>query len=280
MKYLIFLILPFFLQAQTVQDSLQNSPVNPDTVKISLYDGSVLIGRVVSETDKVVVFETKSGIKSEIPKSQIKQRTAMTGRVVKGEVWNDDPNKTRLFFAPTGRPLNKGEGYFSVYEVFFPFLAVGITDRFTLAGGISLFPGVNQQLLYVAPKYCFFKQENVNISAGVLYMKVPEVDRGIGIVYSVGTFGGKDKSITSGFGYGFAGSDFADNPLITLGGELRVGKYTKLITENWLFPGEADHPLLSLGIRFFGEKIAADFAFMIPAGADATIPWIGFAYNF
>jgi hypothetical protein len=41
---------------------------------------------------------------------------------------------------------------------------------------------------------------------------------------------------------------------------------------------------LSLGIRLFGRKLAADFALMLPTNVDLEgfpfIPWIGFTYNF
>ena len=53
-----------------------------------------------------------------------------------------DPNYSRLLFGPTGRPLKKGDGYFSDYELAFPGVAVGITDNLSIAGGISIVPGI------------------------------------------------------------------------------------------------------------------------------------------
>jgi hypothetical protein len=50
-----------------------------------------------------------------------------------GDGAGDDPNYSRLLFAPTGRPLKKGDGYFSDYEVLFPGLAVGLTDHVSQA---------------------------------------------------------------------------------------------------------------------------------------------------
>lgn len=279
MKKLFFLLIPFLLQAQMQQDSSLLDSNRVEIVKISLKDGSVLIGKIISEDDNIIVVETKSGIKSEIPKVEVKKREIVTDKLVKGEVWESDPNKTRLFFSPTGRALDQGEGYFAIYELFFPFLAIGVTDNLTLSGGMSLFPGADSQLLYIAPKYTFLNKENMDLSLGLLYMRIPEVSEGAGIVYGVGTFGGSDKALTVGLGYGFAGDDFANNPLLTLGGELRVSQHLKLISENWFFLGE-DANLLSGGIRFFGEKMAGDFGFMLPLDADVFIPWLGFAYNF
>lgn len=105
--------------------------------------------------------------------------------MVRGELWRTDPNHTRLLFAPTARALKAGQGYFSVYEIFFPFVAVGVTDFFTLSGGFSLFPGVESQLLYIAPKITPVHLEKFDLAAGVLYIKIPEEDEGAGILYSV-----------------------------------------------------------------------------------------------
>jgi hypothetical protein len=58
----------------------------------------------------------------------------------------------------------------------------------------------------------------------------------------------------------------------------------KLLSENWI-PMGSDISLLSFGIRFFGESLAADLGFICPAGTHDTegwplIPWIGVTYNF
>jgi hypothetical protein len=107
--------------------------------RITLNDDSELLGKIKSESDSLIFFLTNSGLELILDKKMIKER-----KVVRGEWKGDtflraDPNRTRLLFAPTGRTLSAGEGYFSAYEIFFPFLAVGITDFITLAGGMTLF---------------------------------------------------------------------------------------------------------------------------------------------
>jgi len=278
MKKLLFLLMPLFIQAQVNTDSLSVDSLQAEILEIELKDGSVLIGKIVSEESDFIIFETGSGIKSQIPKAEIIKQRVITDKLIEGKIWDSDPNKTRLFFAPTGRALDKGEGYFAIYELFFPFIAVGITDNFTLSGGMSLFPGADEQLLYIAPKYTFLKGKNVNLSAGVLYMRLPEVSDGAGIAYGVGTFGTSDKAFTFGAGLAFAGDEIADKPVLTFGGEYRTAQFLKLLSENWVIPGEG--ALFSFGLRFFGKKLAGDFGFMIPTEEDVFIPWLGFAYNF
>jgi hypothetical protein len=65
-----------------------------------------------------------------------------------------DPNYSRLLFSPTGRPLRKGDGYFSDYELVFPGVAVGVTDHLSIAGGVSIVPGLrlSEQVAYVSPR--------------------------------------------------------------------------------------------------------------------------------
>jgi hypothetical protein len=47
---------------------------------------------------------------------------------------------------------------------------------------------------------------------------------------------------------------------------------------------EGSHPLISFGIRFYGEHIAGDFGLFFPTGVDTegfpALPWIGFIYNY
>ena len=96
---------------------------------------------------------------------------------------------------------------------------------------------------------------------------MPGEDEGVGIIYRVGTCGNKNVYFTLGLGFEFAGGEVADKPVFTLGLEARASRSIKFITENWLIP-DSDVQLLSAAIRFFGENLAADFAFFYPAGAD------------
>ena len=226
----------------------------------------------------------------EISRDKIKGIEQLRGEFVRGEYRRIDPNRSRLIFGPTARPVKAGQGYFSAYEIFFPFLAFGIADILTIAGGISLVPGAKDQLFYIAPKVTIpIPSETVNFAAGVLYLNLTggtEDNTGGGIVYGVGTFGSQYASLTAGLGYGFAQGDFSEQPVIMIGGEAQVSNSIALLTENYIAPGsESTSGLLSFGIRFFGDKLAADLAFFYPLTESGTsgfpfLPWLGFTYNF
>jgi hypothetical protein len=249
--------------------------------RITLNDDSELLGKIKSESDSLIFFITNAGLELSLDKKMIKQQ-----KVIKGEWRGDtylraDPNRTRLLFAPTGRTLSAGEGYFSAYEIFFPFLAIGITDFITLAGGVTLFPGAEQQIIYIAPKVRAVHLDNFDLSGGVLYAHVE--DENFGILYGVATYGTSRASLTLGLGWGFVNGETADNPALMIGGEIQVSNSVKILTENWKFPDTEDL-LISFAIRFFGEHLAADFGLFTTTGKVERgfrfIPWIGFAYNF
>ena len=249
-----------------------------------LADGSELVGTVISEDSTTINFKTTGNISMTVPKSQVKSLKILQGSFINGEYIRFDPNFTRLFFAPTARALKAGQGYFSVYELFFPMLAVGVADFLTLAGGFSLFPGATSQLIYFAPKITPYQSDQFAVSGGMLYLNSSTGGSdGAGILYTVGTYGGQKAALTVGLGWGFYGSDIADRPILMLGGEVRLSNHAKLITENW-FPPNSDISVISFGIRFFGENLAADLGFFRPTTSYTRgfpfIPWLGFAYNF
>lgn len=252
--------------------------------RLELTDGSELIGTVIEEDSVSLVFTTLGNIPMTIPKNQVKTREVLSGQTAGGEYVRTDPNYTRLLFAPTARPLKSGQGYFSVYQIFFPFVAVGIADFLTVGGGMSLFPGLENQIFYLAPKVTPLKIQNFSAAGGLLYVNsTAGGEDGIGIYYTVATYGTQKAAGTLGFGWGFHGRETADKPVVMLGGELQVSRSMKFITENWI-PPESRVTFLTLAIRFFGENLAADLGFIYPAGSKITgfpfIPWVGFAYNF
>jgi hypothetical protein len=268
----------------------QEDSQDVELYRIELKDGSVFVGNIISETNNEIRFRTTSNIEVSIPKSQILKKEMVSGQMVGGALWRADPNRTRLFFAPTGHALRAGQGYFSVYQIFFPFIAVGITNFLAISGGVSLFPGASSQLLYLAPKITPVQVNKFDLSAGVLYIRIPDGDDGdednvnaAGIIYGVGTYGTEKAALTVGIGFGYAGDDVADKPVFAVGGEVRVSRKVKFMTENWLIP-DSEVQIVSFGLRFFGENLAADFALVYPAGGDIEgfpfFPWVGFAYNF
>ncbi|MBE2281641.1 MAG: hypothetical protein IAE91_14740, partial [Ignavibacteriaceae bacterium] len=150
---------------------------------------------------------------------------------------------------------------------------------FTLSGGFSIFPGLIDQIFYIAPKARFYSTEKITVSAGAIYAGIEK--NKFGVVYGVGTLSGKYAALTLGLGYGFNQNDFEEHPVIVLGGEVQIGESTKLITENWIIPGGKVF-IYSFGLRIFGEKVAGDFGLFGSSESGRGFPffpWLGIGFN-
>ena len=261
--------------------------VAADTIyELRLHDGSTFLGRVVAETADSLTFVTTGGLRLELDRAQVRWLRPVTGRVVDGELWPHDPNRTRLLLvSPTGRALRQGEAYISAFWVVVPFVGYGLTDNFTIAGGTPLLPDIIGRVFYLAPKLRVLDTHAADVSVGALAFFASEaIDEGsIGVAYGVGTFGDPDRSITAGIGWGWAfgrGDPWvSDDPVVLVGGEYRVSRRVKLLTENLFLPAEGEG-LLTGGVRFMAESLAVDFGVAAPIGHSGWLPVLNFVYTF
>jgi len=247
--------------------------------EIRLTDGSVLFARVTAAEGEAIVLVTSGGARLEVERSQIREARVAEGRVVRGEFWREDPNPSRLFFTATGRTLDKGEAYIGTYFIVLPFIAVGVSDRVTLAAGAPLFFS-EFQWFYLAPKVQLLRTPSAHVSVGTLLLFFD--DERVGINYGVGTFGTTDNSLTVGLGFGFTGEEFSSQPVAMIGGEARLSRRIKLITENYFLPGETG-VLFSGGLRIIGERFSTDLALAGAAGDGDFLccaPLVNFSYAF
>lgn len=265
-----------------------------DTIyEVRLRDGSVLYGRIIESNDARIVLLTAAGLRLELPRAQIESQRITSGVARNGTYWIEDPNKTRLFFTSTARPLDRGEGYVSSFMLVLPFVAYGVTDRLTIAGGTPLLGEVIGHVWYVAPKYTVFQQPKASFAVGGLgFINAADSDEGsVGIVYGAGTWGSTDQAITAGAGWGYAtaagnSSGLSSDPVFMLGGETRVSRRVKLITENWLyFGGDGSGGIFTGGVRFIGDRLSADLGIGGVAGSGTgdgfcCFPLVNFVYNF
>jgi hypothetical protein len=247
---------------------------------ITMRDGSSLVGRIASVGTDSVDFQMGLG-RVPIAIRDIREISETdSGRMHGGQYWFPNPNETRLFFAPTGQMLKKGEGYFADYQLFFPGFAFGVTDNISIGGGMSIFPaGFDEQIYYVTPKVGVSVGEKLHLATGLLFAGTGGGTGGV--YYGVGTLGDGDGSATIGLGYGFAGGDIESKPVAMLGGEKRVSRRIALVTENYLLPISDDNIVYSFGIRFMGEKLTTDLAIFNVVGSGVIgLPYVDFVFKF
>jgi hypothetical protein len=268
--------------------------------RVELTGGRVIVGTVIASTGESLVLDVE-GVRTEIPRAQIVRFSAVTGRFSRR-----DPNDTRLFVTPTGRTLPRGAGRLTTYFVF-PSVAYGVTGNVDVSAAASI-PVDGSGLVSGTVKVGVLQRATTALAAGASASTFygDNSDVVTGTIYGVGTFGTAERSLTLG-AYGIyaagdevEGVEIGDGMGVVIGGGMQISNSIKLMTENALIFAFTDDGgtagILAVGVRFFGDRLAADlalpvYAFMTETTASGgrrvegeafplPIPYIGFAYNF
>ncbi|MEL6987304.1 MAG: hypothetical protein AAGK97_05690, partial [Bacteroidota bacterium] len=106
-----------------------------------------------------------------------------------------------------------------------------------------------------------------------------------GSVYGAATFGRDESNITAGLGYGFAGGDFAESPLITLSGMTRMGKKTFFMSENYFVIFDGNVNLINfIGGRTVWESVQLDWGLVTSLNSFGdgfgAVPWLSLTIPF
>lgn len=291
--FLIYLLLFCSFQLGYSQDTN-----NKQVYRVTLNDKSSYIGEITEETTStLVLINQTTGVKTELPTTQIQKKELLSESSIKNnEYWFENPNATRYLFGTSAFNLKKGEGYYQNTMLLLNSFNVGITDYFSIGGGIeflstfiTLSEGNFNPIIYFTPKVGFSVADNIHVGGGVLLANIPQFgetsNTGLGMLYGLGTYGNLDHNVTATIGWGSVDGNSFNKPLITVSGMTRVAKKTALVTENWLIPTDSSYePIFSYGVRFFGENIAVDLAFInnwdIAQSLLIGTPYVNFVVKF
>ncbi len=280
--FLFIFIFTLSVNSQTANDT---TLVNIETV-----DGNEFIGQIVNEDSLKIVLKTEKFGEISIFRSDIKHREIIEVQQIKdGKYWFPNPQSTRYFWSPNGYGLKKGEGYYQNIWVLWNQFSIGLTDNFSVGGGIIplfLFAG-SPTPVFLTAKFSIPVVENkFNIGGGgILGTILGEEGTGFGILYGLSTFGTPDNNVTVGMGYGFAGDEWAQAPMININGMFRVSNRGYFITENYIISaGGESVVIISLGGRSIIKKAALDYGLLLPLSADfdgfIALRWLGFTVPF
>jgi hypothetical protein len=284
---------PVFLNAQ---NTFESYPLDSTKIyKIEMNDGSEFVGNFLQRNSTLISIKTASIPKIDLPIKEItKISEVATTDFNKGVYWFPNPNSTRYLFGPSAFNLKKGEGYYQNTYIFLNSFNVGVSSNISIGGGLEFLStfGEGKPIFYVTPKVTFKITDNLRVGSGFIYLSIPELginnDKrvGSGVVYGISSYGSADHNFTVGMGWGFLEGDFKSKPVITISGMTRIARKAALITENWFIPDDnyGFNCLFSYGIRFFGEKIAVDLAFInnadIAENIAIGIPCVNFVVKF
>jgi len=257
--------------------------------RLETKDGNGYIGEVIASDTTKVLFRSQNLGDLTILQKDIKSMEAVDSKQLKdGKFWFANPQSTRYFFSPNGYGLKKGEGYYQNIWVLMNSFAVGVNDYVSVGGGLIpafLFAGASTPVWLTAKVSIPVSKDKFNLGAGVLAGSVlGESDTGFGIFYGLATVGSRDRNLSLGIGYGFAGGSVSNAPMINLSGMCRVGPRSYLLTENYYFGGSEGAMILMVGARQIIWEAGLDYGLMIPAGGGigslVAVPWLGITIPF
>ncbi len=242
-------------------------------VKIVTKDQNEFVGKIISQDDEKIILKTDFFGELTIKKDVIIKITEIDpAKIIGGELWDDNPQATRYLWTPNGYGLKSGEGYYQNIWVLYNQVSVGLSDYFSFSFGIIplfLFGlGLEANPLWIVPKVSIpLEKDKVNFSGGAFMgVILGQSDSGFGIVFSTLTFGDKNQNLNLGLGWGYAGGDWADYPIINLSGMLRVTPRGYLLSENYFlnFGDDFNMTIISFGFRHMVKKVGLDFGLYIP----------------
>ena len=272
----------------------------PSLSRVTLTDGQVLIGEVVSESDDEIVLQLPSGAQLPIARNLIKDVEANQGAMVTvgGALWHADPNRTRYLYGPSAMMLRQGELSFSQKELLFSTVAYGVTDFLSVQVGTVLpawFFGPSAFNLIAAVKVGTQVAPKFHLAGGAQILVVPFIPRSPaagGMLFTTGTYGDGNMHFSLSAGVPFItgfGSTQVGQALFSLSGNVRVAKFVALISENWLIPDFTRGGFIaipSFAVRLMGEHLAVDIGAILPfthtglSTGGIPIPWVDLTYNF
>lgn len=285
MKTTLLIFILFFSYSQIIAQNQKDTTL----VRIETKDGNEFMGEIVGQDSTKILLKTEKFGELAILKSEIKQQEKVSvEQIIDGKLWFANPQSTRYFWSPNGYGLKKGEGYYQNIWVLWNQFSYGVSDNFSLGGGIIplFFFGGGPTPVFITPKISIpIEKDKFNLGAGALIGTVlGESGTSFGIVYGISTFGTPNNNVSFGLGYGFAGGEWASSPLININGMFRLSSRGYFITENYYISGGGENVvLISLGGRWIIKKAALDFGLFIPVadiGSFVAVPWLGFTIPF
>lgn len=288
MKKISILFFLLFLVAGIGAGYAQDQQDTVGIYRVQTTDGNEFYGQILFQNENHILLKTEKLGELRILRSDIRLLEPVKGAIKEGgEVWFENPQATRYFWAPNGYGLRAGEGYYQNVWVLFNQASIGLTDNVSFGLGtlpLFLFNGTSTPV-WITPKVSFpVVKDKLNLGGGALAGTIlGEGKAGFGILYAVSTFGSRDRNLTFGMGYGFAAGSWANAPLFTLSGILRIGRNGYLLTENYYMSVEdVSLMMLSGGGRLMIKRIGLDVGLFLPFSGEEdsffiALPWLGFS---
>ena len=183
----------------------QVEEVTDSTKIITMINGEVRVGEIISDDGREILFLSKDIGKVFILKQDVKSIRPFkpeVGEIVEGDYFVNSPFNTRYYFTTNARPLKKGEDY-AMIHLYGPEVHFSVSDRFSIGVMTSWIASP----FVLAAKYSIpTKSPNVNFGLGTLVGTSAFLNsfRGFGgLHWGMATFGDEKQNMTISLGYAY-----------------------------------------------------------------------------
>ncbi len=287
-------LLLFLFYIAFAANAQKNSEVEAIYVIVKMNDGSYILGRQLALTDEAIIIESESIGKLNLQRSEVRSfKVINQPNIIGGKYWATSASDTRNYLFPNAFGPSKGEGYYQNTSIFVHTVNVGINDHLSVSLSFEMISLLFSSFIDGGPSFILLPKYNIpvrenswEVGVGGILLGIPDSGNAVDMVgiYGVNTFGNLNQNITIGFGFGSYEGDFSTRPVISLGGNLRIGEKTKLFTDNLLL-AEAEGFLFSFGLEIIGSSVNWDlgvigFGALDESGETGAAPLIGLTVPF
>jgi len=215
--------------------------------KITLYDQTRLVGKIIASDSLKMVVQTESTGTVEIVRSQIRLVTEIpTPPEYKGRFAFRNPVPHRYILGLSAIPVAKNEIHYKTDYGLFHTIRLGVSRHFSMGAGTLLF---DERLVFsptsaLSPALGFKVTRGLYLGANINWMNSRKSD--FWVASAVMTVGSADHNFTVSYGVSAV-------PVLMIAGMARVSNHVALVTENWVAKSESF--IYTLGIRFFNEQV-------------------------
>ena len=236
MKYFTTLIAVLLCLASSSMHAQRAVEIG-NKVELTTKDGNTIIGTVTEFTDEHIVLKTDALGEITIPREEVE-----TYRILDNEQSQDIYNSTTYLVNPSGYTLNKGQSYYQNIGVFFNSYTAGISDNFSITGGLELISPLFLQrapAFFISPRLSIpFANEQGAFSVGAtsfLFFGDSGDTFFAGIAQGAVTIGSRSNNFTIGAGIGFTAEDGFEESVIpfNFSGMFRLSEKLSLVTDNF-----------------------------------------------
>ena len=273
--YLIITLLISFVMIVNAQSRVDKY------VEITKNDGTVYIGKVISEDDREILIDTKEIGKLFIPKHEIKAIRELMEEDFKlgSKITGYEKFPTRHFITANAIPLREGEAYM-LFRGIGPDFQMGVTEKL----GVGVLTTWWGSPVIGSIKYSTKISKNLYWSLGALAgtgsWSLPDLY--LALPFSTITSGNEQRNISLTAGYGFIGIENENEGrfLLSVAGMTKITKKLTFVLDSYLAPGGniadfSNFYIVIPGLRWdlggnsaiqlgFGGVLVEDYTFALP----------------